>query len=129
MTNSNAESPGQRLATLGITLPTPAAPAAAYVPVVRTGNLLYVSGQLSIIEGKLIKGCLGKNISIEEAQIGARHAALGVLAQIVTNANTPLETIVRIVKLTIFVASTPDFDQQHIVANGGSEILAEILGE
>ncbi|HHB82441.1 MAG TPA: RidA family protein [Devosia sp.] len=129
MTNSNAQTPTERLAALGITLPTPSAPAAAYVPVVRTGNLLYVSGQLSMSPEGLIKGCLGKNISIEEAQIGARHAALGVLAQIVNNADTPLENIVKIVKLTIFVASTPDFDQQHIVANGGSEILAQILGE
>lgn len=121
--------PTQRLTELGITLPSPAAPAAAYVPVVRTGNLLYISGQLSMGEEGIIKGCLGKNISVEQAQIGARHAALGVLAQIVNTAGVPLEDIKQIVKLTIFVASTPDFDQHHIVANGGSEILAEILGD
>ena len=126
---SNNNTPTERMAQLGIILPTPAAPAAAYVPVVRTGNLLFVSGQLSIGDNGIIKGCLGKDISIEEAQIGARHAALGVLAQIVTTAGVPLERIAQVVKLTIFVASTPEFDQHHIVANGGSNVLAEILGD
>lgn len=121
--------PTERLVELGITLPTPAAPAAAYVPVVRTGNLLFVSGQLSMTSEGIIKGCLGKNISVEDAQLGARHAALGVLAQIVHTANIPLENIAQIVKLTIFVASTPEFDQQHIVANGGSNVIADILGD
>ena len=121
--------PEQRLTDLGLTLPVPAAPLAAYVSTVLSGNLLFVSGQLPANQDGIIKGCLGKNIEVDAAQAAARLAALGVLAQIVHGANVPLERIARLIKLSIFVSSTPDFENHHLVANGASELMANILGD
>ena len=122
-------SPNQRLADLGISLPIPTPPLAAYVPIVRSGNLLYVSGQLPFGEDGLVTGCLGKNIQIEEAQKAAQLAAISILAQVVSGAKIELDQISRLIKLSIFVASTPEFTEHHIVANGASELLAKILGD
>lgn len=121
--------PNQRLADLGIILPTPTAPLAAYVPIVRSGNLLYVSGQLPFGQDGLVTGCLGKNIEVEVAQKAAELAAISILAQVVHGAKVELDQISRLVKLSIFVASTPDFIEHHVVANGASELLAKILGD
>jgi enamine deaminase RidA (YjgF/YER057c/UK114 family) len=118
-----------RLAALGHTLPTVAAPAAKYVPAVISGKMLYTSGQLPLDGGKLSHiGVVGRDVSIEEGQIAARHCALNVLAQ-ANLAAGGLDKIKRVVKITVFVASTADFTQQHIVANGGSELLVAVLGD
>lgn len=119
----------QRLAELGIELPAAVAPAASYLPYCQAGNLLFTAGQLPMAGGKLVfTGLLGKDLSIEEGQTAARTCAINVLAQARAAAGGDLEKIVRLVKLTVFVASAPDFTDQHIVANGASEFLADVLG-
>lgn len=118
-----------RLAKLGVTIPVAAAPAANYLPYSKHGNLLFTSGQLPLADGKLTAvGKLGDHITIEEGQAAARLCAINILAQ-AQAALGDLENIARIVKLTAFVASTPDFVSQHLVVNGASDFLAEVLGE
>ena len=117
------------LARLGIVLPTPAAPAAAYLPFVRSGKLLFTAGQLPFADGKLAAtGLVGRDLDVAAAKNAARHCAINILAQ-VNAATGDLETVARVVKLTAFVASTPDFTEQHLVANGASELIAEVFGE
>lgn len=119
----------QKLAELGITLPTPVAPLANYVPVVRTGNLLMVSGQLSIDgAGKLMTGKLGGGVDIETGRAAARLCAINILAQ-VKAAIGDLDKVVRVVKLVGFVNSTPDFADQPKVMNGCSDLFVEVLGD
>lgn len=118
-----------KLAALGVTLPSPVAPAANYVPAVRSGQHLYVSGQLPIgPEGLTLKGTLGAGVSIEDAQAAAKLCAINILAQ-ARAALGDLDNIARIVKLTGFVASTADFGDQPKVVNGASDFLAEALGD
>lgn len=118
-----------RLKSLGIELPQAAAPAANYVPFVQTGNLLFLSGQLPLAAGKLThSGILGENVSLEEGQAAARQCAINILAQ-AKAALGDLDRIRRIVKISVFVASTPSFTDQHLVANGCSNLLAEALGD
>lgn len=122
-------SPEQRLAELGIVLPVPPAPAAAYVPTVRTGDLLFTSGQLPLADGALLAtGTVGDRVDRDTAIACARQCAINVLAQ-VRAATGSLDAVVRVVKLTVFVASAPGFTEQHLVANGASELLAEVFGE
>ncbi len=121
--------PSKRLANLGLKLPTPTAPLAAYIAVSTSNNLLFVSGQLPQNENGIIKGTMGAGITLEQGQLAARSAALAVLAQIVHTAGVPLENIEKIVKLSIFVASTPDFFEHHLVANGASELIGQVLGQ
>ncbi|MEO6153848.1 MAG: RidA family protein [Croceibacterium sp.] len=116
-----------RLHELGLKLPQAAAPIAAYVPVVVHGRLAHVSGQLPFVDGELITGRLGEDLSIEDGQRAARACALMILAQLEA-AMIPLDRIERIVKLGAFVASTPDFTDQPKVANGASELLFHVLG-
>lgn len=119
----------KRLKTLGVTLPAAAAPAANYVPFARTGNLLYTAGQLPLKDGKLqSSGLLGRDVDTAAGREAARLCAINVLAQ-AKAALGDLEKIVRLVKITVFVASTPNFVEQHLVANGASDFLAEALGE
>ncbi|MFG1422192.1 RidA family protein [Roseixanthobacter liquoris] len=119
----------QKLADLGITLPTPTAPLANYVPVVRTGNLLFVSGQVSIDgAGKITTGKLGGGVEIETGRAAARQCAINILAQ-VKAAVGDLEKVVRVVKLVGFVNSTPDFVDQPKVMNGCSDLLVDVLGD
>lgn len=118
-----------KLAELGITLPTPTPPLANYVPVVRTGNLLFVSGQVSIDgAGKIMTGKLGGGVDIETGRAAARLCAINILAQ-VKAAVGDLDKVVRVVKLVAFVNSTPDFVDQPKVVNGCSDLLVEILGD
>lgn len=118
-----------RLAALGVTLPAAAAPAANYVPFAQSGKLLFVSGQLPFSQGKLAAtGLLGRDLDTAAGKEMARHCAINVLAQLQAAAGD-LERIARLVKITIFVASTPDFTEQHLVGNGASDLLAEVLGE
>ena len=119
----------QRLAELGITLPEGAAPVAAYVPAVLTGNLLHISGQVSFAEdGSRITGRLGENMSLEEGQAAARRCGLMLLAQ-VKLALGSLDRVSRIVKLGVFVNSSADFTDQPKVANGASELMQDVFGE
>jgi enamine deaminase RidA (YjgF/YER057c/UK114 family) len=121
--------PSERLAELGLTLPAVAAPQAAYVPAVRTGNYIYVSGQLPMVDGKLqATGKVGESVNAEEAAALARICALNGLAA-AAGAAGGLDAIARIVKVTCFVASDPSFTGQAQVANGASEFLIEVLGE
>ena len=120
--------PEDTLAELGITLPEAPAPAAAYVPFARTGSLVLTAGQLPVVDGKLpATGKLGAEVDLETGQQLARQAAINILAQAKAAAGDLAQ--VRVVKLTCFVASDPSFTQQHLVANGASEFLGEVLGE
>jgi enamine deaminase RidA (YjgF/YER057c/UK114 family) len=119
----------ERLAALGLTLPPVAAPVAAYVPAVRTGNYVYVSGQLPFVDGNLqATGKVGALIDANEAAALARICALNGLAAAASAAGG-LDAIVRIVKVTCFVASEPTFTGQSQVANGASEFFIEVLGD
>ena len=119
----------KRLSDLGITLPVPAAPVANYVPFARSGNLLLTSGQLPLKDGKLTTtGLLGRDVEVAAGQEAAKYCAVNILAQ-AKAALGDLERIRRVVKITVFVASTPDFVEQHLVANGASDLLATALGE
>jgi enamine deaminase RidA (YjgF/YER057c/UK114 family) len=117
-----------RLAELGLTLPEAAAPVAAYVPTVRVGNMLYISGQLPFLNGVLMTGKLGDAHSIENGQAAARACALMLLAQI-KKALGDLDAVEQIVKLGVFVASTPDFTNQPKVANGASDLMEMVFGD
>jgi enamine deaminase RidA (YjgF/YER057c/UK114 family) len=121
--------PSERLAELGLTLPPVAAPQAAYVPAIRTGNYVYVSGQLPIVDGKLqAVGKVGDRVGAEEAAVLARLCALNGLAAAAAVAGG-LDAITRIVKVTGFVASVPSFTGQPAVINGASEFFIEVFGE
>ncbi|WP_420749979.1 RidA family protein [Rhodococcus sp. O3] len=117
-----------RLAELGIELPPVAAPVAAYVPAVRTGDHVYTSGQLPFVDGKLeLTGKVGDAVTAEDAKAAARIAALNALAAI--DALVGLDNVVRIVKVVGFVASAEGFTGQPGVVNGASEFLGEVFGD
>lgn len=120
----------QKLASLGITLPRPAAPVANYVGFVRTGNLLFVSGQVCFdAAGKLIaKGKLGAGVSVEQGNAAARGCAINLLAQ-VKSAIGDLDKVVRVVRLGGFVNSAPDFLEGPKVLNGASDLMVEVFGD
>ncbi len=119
----------KRLSDLGITLPVAAAPAANHVPYVRSGNLLFPSGQLPLKDGKLaVTGLLGRDVDVAGGKEAAKLCAINILAQ-AKAALGDLEKIRRLVKITVFVASAPDFAEQHLVGNGASDLLAGVLGE
>jgi enamine deaminase RidA (YjgF/YER057c/UK114 family) len=119
-----------RLQELGITLPEAAAPAANYLPYVISGNLLYISGQLPNENGKLaVTGLVGKDVDVAAGQRAAELCAINILAQAKAALGGDLTRIKRIVKLTSFVASAPDFYEQHIVTNGASNLVANVLGD
>jgi enamine deaminase RidA (YjgF/YER057c/UK114 family) len=118
-----------RLRDLGIDLPASAAPAANYVPFARTGNLLFTAGQLPLRDGKLqATGLLGRDLDTAAGKEAAKLCAINVLAQ-AKAALGDLEKITRLVKITVFVASNPGFTEQHLVANGASDLLVGVLGE
>ena len=117
-----------RLAELGITLPEPFAPVANYVPFVTTGNLLFVSGQLPIVDGKpAFPGRCGETISTEDAVLAARACAINLIAQV--QAATGDLDRVRVVKLIGFVSSAPDFTDQPKVINGASDLMVEVFAD
>jgi enamine deaminase RidA (YjgF/YER057c/UK114 family) len=122
-------SPIEKLRELGYELPAAKAPVANYVPVTRSGNLLYVSGQISSNEQGVVTGLLGETMNVVQGANAAELAALNVLAQIVHVGGVQLQDIKRILKITVLVASTPDFTEQHLVANGCSNLLVGVLGE
>jgi enamine deaminase RidA (YjgF/YER057c/UK114 family) len=121
-------SPFEELARLGIELPEVATPVASYVPAVRSGDHVYVAGQLPWRSGELIAtGKVGDGVNPERATECARQCALNGLAAV--NSVAPLERVRRVVKVVVFVASTPDFTGQPAVANGASELLGEVFGD
>jgi enamine deaminase RidA (YjgF/YER057c/UK114 family) len=118
----------ERLSELGLELPSAPAPAAAYQPWAQAGELVLTAGQLPVVDGALPRtGKLGAELTTEEGAELARTAALNVLA-VAAAAFDDLDAV-RVVKITVFVASTPDFAEQHLVANGASELLAAVLGD
>ena len=124
-----SQSVQSRLNALGIELPTPAAPAANYLPWSRSGNLLFTAGQLPLKDGKLaFTGLLGRDLTTGHRAEAARLCAINILAQ-AKAALDDLFNVEHIVKITVFVASAPDFNEQHLVANGASDLLADVLGE
>ena len=116
-----------KLAELGITLPPVAIPAAAYVPFVQTGKLVFLSGHVAKKDGKPWVGQLGKNMTTDEAKLAARGIAIDLLGTLHA-AVGDLNRITRIVKLMSLVNSTGDFTEQHLVTNGCSELLLDVLG-
>jgi enamine deaminase RidA (YjgF/YER057c/UK114 family) len=119
-----------RLEELGINLPQAAAPAANYLPYVISGNMLYISGQLPNEDGKVaVTGLVGGDVDVATAQRAAELCAINILAQAKAALGGDLTKIKRVVKLTSFVASAPGFVEQHVVTNGASNLIANILGE
>ncbi len=117
-----------RLAELGISLPEAAAPVASYVPVVVTGNIAHVSGQLPFVDGNLVTGRLGDDVSLADGQAAARACGLMILAQL-KKAGISLDRVERVVKLGAFVNSTSDYTDQPKVANGASDLMFDVFGE
>lgn len=120
--------PEQKIEELGFQLPEPVAPLASYIPVQQTGNLLHISGQLPMDSEGLRKGTLGDNVGVEEAQKAAQICALNILGQ-VKAFGIDLANIKQVVKLGVFVACTDTFIEHHLVANGASNLIGEILGD
>lgn len=119
-----------RLKERGISLPAAAAPAANYVPFTISGNMLYLSGQLPMENGKVaVTGLVGRDVDVAGAQRAAELCAINILAQAKAALNGDLGRIRRILKLNGFVASVPEFTEQHLVINGASNLIADILGD
>jgi len=121
--------PEERIARLGLELPDVVAPLASYVPAVRTGSLVYTSGQVPFVKGEPIAtGKVGAEVTLEQAQEAARVCALNAIAALKAEVGE-LSRVVRIVKVVGFVASAPDFVDQPQVVNGASDLLGEVFGE
>jgi enamine deaminase RidA (YjgF/YER057c/UK114 family) len=121
--------PEERLTELGVELPPAPKPVAAYIPAVRTGNLVFVSGQGPVRDGKLAyRGKVGAEVSVEEAQDAARITCLNGLAVLKAEIGD-LAHLTRVVRLGVFVASAPGFTDQPQVANGASELLVDVFGD
>jgi enamine deaminase RidA (YjgF/YER057c/UK114 family) len=118
----------QRLEALHITLPPVATPAAAYVPFVKTGNLVFLSGHISKKDGQVWVGQLGKNVETEEGKLAARAVAIDLMGTLQA-AVGDLNQVKRIVKVMSLVNSTAEFTEQHLVTNGCSELLGQVFGD
>lgn len=118
-----------RLAELAITLPTPPAPVASYVPFVISGRQVFISGQVSVDAGGGVKGKLGADVSLVTGQVAARLCGLNLLAQLKAACGGDLDRVVRVVKLQGFVNVTPDFDPIPAVINGCSDLMVEVFGD
>lgn len=117
-----------RLAELGIELPAPAAPVAAYVPTVEAGGLLYVSGQVPFVDGAVLTGRCGEDRDLDDGRRAARACGLMLLAQ-ANAALGSLDRVAQVVKLGVFVSSSAGFTDQPKVANGASELMVEVFGD
>ncbi|MDA8456326.1 RidA family protein [Acidovorax sp. GBBC 3334] len=118
-----------KLTALQITLPPVATPAAAYVPFVQTGNLVFLSGHIARKDGKPWVGQFGRDISTEEGKAAARAVAIDLMGTLHAATGGDLNRVQRIVKVMSLVNSTGDFTEQHLVTNGASELLGEVFGE
>ncbi len=121
--------PIEKLREYGYELPRPKPPVASYVPVVRSGNILYVSGQISSDESGVVEGRLGETMNVVQGGNAAELAAVKILSEIVYSGGVELTAIKRVLKLTVLVASSPDFFEQHLVANGASNLIVGVLGD
>lgn len=120
----------QRISDLGLSLPDAPKPVAAYIPALKTGNLIFISGQLPFKNGQLLAtGAVASTISVEEAQKAARQCVLNALAVLADAVGGDLDCVKQIVRLGVFVASDPEFTDQPKVANGASELLQDIFAE
>ncbi|MGV3655818.1 MAG: RidA family protein [Noviherbaspirillum sp.] len=119
----------ENLKTHHITLPAVSAPAAAYVSYTRNGNTVYLSGHVARKDGKPWVGQLGRDMQTQEGKEAARAVAIDLMATLQAACDGDLERVTRITKLMCLVNSTPDFTEQHLVANGASELLGEIFGD
>lgn len=122
------DTPVQKLEALGLKLPKPVAPIAAYVPAVEIGGLLHISGQLPFRGGDLMTGRVGEDVNVEFGYEAARNCALMLLAQM-EQALGSLDRVERIVKLGVFISSDPHFTEQPKVANGASELMQAVFGD
>lgn len=119
-----------RLAELGIDLPEPPAPVASYVPFSSAGNLVYISGQVTMAAGGLeYIGTVGKELSVDDGRAAARLCAINVIAQLRAAVGGNFERVRRCVKLTVFVNAVPGFTQQPEIANGASDLIVEVFGD
>ncbi|MFT3814471.1 MAG: RidA family protein [Acidovorax sp.] len=118
-----------KLKELNITLPPVATPAAVYVPFVQTGNLVFLSGHIARRDGKVWAAQLGRDMTTEEGKAAARAVAIDLLGTLHAATGGDLNRVQRIVKLTSLVNSTGDFTEHHLVTNGASELLGQVLGE
>jgi len=122
-------SPEDKLKMLGIVLPEAPSPLGSYVPVIRTGNLVFLSGILPFVDGKLLRqGKVGKDITIDDARVDAKRAVMNALAVLRSHIGS-LNTVKRCIKITGYIASSPDFTEQPKVLNAASDLLYEIFGE
>lgn len=118
-----------RLSELGVVLPKPVAPVANYVPFVRSGNLVHISGQISLDASGGIKGTVGVDVDLETAQAAARLCGVNLLAQMKAACDGDLDRVVRVVKLGGFVQTGPDFIDIPKVINGCSDLMVDVLGD
>jgi len=119
-----------RLAQLGIDLPSPPAPVASYVPYVIAGNIVFISGQVTLAaDGLKYVGIVGKDLSLDEGKAAARLCAINVLAQLKAAVNGNLDRVRRCVRLGVFVNAVPEYTQHPEVANGASDLIQEVFGE
>ncbi|MBB4285016.1 RidA family protein [Roseospira goensis] len=119
-----------RLSALGITLPTAAAPVANYVPAVRTGSLVVLSGQIPLADGApAVTGLMGRDLTLEDGQAAARLCGVNLIAQLKAVCDGDLGRVARIVRLGVFVAATPDYTDHPKVANGVSDLMVDVFGE
>ena len=123
-----SQTPEARLAEAGHSIPVAAAPIAAYVPTVQVGNLLHISGQVSFKDGQIVTGRVGESMDVDAGKAAAELCGLMLIAQMKA-ALGDLSRVERIVKLGVFVTSTPDFTDQPLVANGASELMLLAFGD
>jgi enamine deaminase RidA (YjgF/YER057c/UK114 family) len=118
-----------KLAELGITLPQPAAPVASYVAAVEANGMLFISGQLPFVDGKVLTGRVGDTCNLEDAKVAAKACGIMLIAQMKAALGGDLDRVERIVKLGVFIASEPDFTDQPEAANGASDLMEAVFGD
>ena len=121
--------PVEKLREYGYELSKPKPPVASYVPVARSGNILYVSGQISSDANGVVEGKLGDNMNVVQGGNAAELCAVKILSEIVYTGGIELTAIKRVLKLTVLVNSTPEFSEHHLVANGASNLIVGVLGD
>ncbi len=119
----------QRLSDAGVTLPPAPKPIAAYLPSVRVGDLVFISGQIPVLDGSVVTGPVPSAVGVEAAAAAARQCAINAVAVLADALDGDLDRVERIVRIGVFVASDPGFHDQPRVANGASELLVEVFGE